>query len=159
MLASDAHFPVQLWGVLLLLLSSGVKGILLWSTIHNSELLAETPLMRSFILSVSGDRWLTPLRNAVLAHAGYAVIPAYTAEKAIEVLQHRHVSAMVIGHSIRLQDRERLCSEGTRRGVPSVILDHTLQGKHSREVHIDPLEGPETVLKAIADVLAKRGQT
>lgn len=115
--------------------------------------------MRSFILSVSGDRWLTPLRNAVLAHAGYAVIPAYTAEKAIEVLRRRHVSAMVIGHSIRLQDRELLCSEGTKRGIPSVILDHTIHGQHSREVHIDPLEGPETVLKAIADVLAKRGQT
>lgn len=114
--------------------------------------------MRSFILSVSEDRWLTPLRNAVLAHAGYAVIPAYTAEKAIEVLQHRHVSAMVIGHSIGLQDRKRLCSEGMRRGVPSVVLDHGGQGQHDREVYIDPLEGPETVLEAIARVLAGRGK-
>lgn len=114
--------------------------------------------MRSFILSVSGDRWLTPLRNAVLAHAGYAVIPAYTAEKAIEVLQHRYVSAMVIGHSIAVPDRERLCSEGMRRGVPSVILDHGGNGHHPREVHIDPLEGPETVLEAIAGVLANQGK-
>lgn len=115
--------------------------------------------MRSFILSVSGDRWLTPLRNAVLAHAGYAVIPAYTAEKAIEVLQHRHVSAMVIGHSIALKDRQRLCSEGLKLGIPSVVLDNATHGRdRTRELHIDPLEGPEIVLEAIATVLAKRGK-
>jgi hypothetical protein len=150
---------VQLWiGVFLRLLSAALKEILFLSTIPQFQIAHREP-MRSFILSVSGDQWLTPLRNAVLAHAGYAVIPAYTAEKAIEVLQHRHVSAMVIGHSIAIRDRQRLCSEGNRRGVPAVILDHASQGPDCvREMHIDPLEGPETVLEAIATVLARRGQ-
>jgi hypothetical protein len=111
--------------------------------------------MRSFILSVSGDRWLTPLRNAVLAHAGYGVIPAYTAEKAMEVLAYRPVSAMVIGHAITAKDRQKLCSESRRLGVPTVILDNAMQGRESRETHIDPTEGPEAVLKAIASVLAR----
>jgi hypothetical protein len=95
----------------------------------------------------------------VLAHAGYAVIPAYTAEKAIEVLQNRHVSAMVIGHSIALKDRQRLCSEGLKLGIPAVVLDKAVQSRDcTRELHIDPLEGPEMVLEAIATVLAKRGK-
>lgn len=112
--------------------------------------------MRSFILSVSGDRWLTPLRNAVLAHAGYGVIPAYTAEKAMEVLAYRHVSAMVIGHSIAAKDCQKLCSESRRLGVPTVILDTAVQPREGpRETHIDPTEGPEAVLNAIASVLAK----
>jgi hypothetical protein len=141
-------------GVVLRLLSAVLGEILLAPIIHN-QLFPGIP-MRSFILSVSGDRWLTPLRNAVLAHAGYAVIPASTAEKALEILLHRHVSAIVIGNSIAVLDRERLCSEGKRRGVPSVILDRgTPACDVSPQTHIDPTEGPEAVLSAIASVLAK----
>jgi hypothetical protein len=111
--------------------------------------------MRSFILSVSSDRWLTPIRNAVLAHAGYGVIPSLSAAAALEVLSNRRVSAMVIGHSIAAGDRQRLCSEGRRHGVPAVVLDRGLDSSDPlRELHIDPSDGPEVFLKAVATVLA-----
>lgn len=112
--------------------------------------------MRSFILSVSADRWLTPIRNTVLAHAGYAVIPSLSAEAALEVLEHRHVSAMVIGQSIPARDRQRLCSEGRRYGIPAVVLDRNVEATDlAREIHIDPSDGPEAFLTAIATVLRK----
>jgi hypothetical protein len=112
--------------------------------------------MRSFILSVSSDRWLTPLRNAVLAHAGYGVIPSLSADAALKVLSNRRVSAMVIGHSIPVDDCQRLCSEGRRHGVPAVVLDRGLVSSDPlRELHIDPADGPEAFLTAVATVLAR----
>ena len=111
--------------------------------------------MRSFILSVSSDRWLTPIRNTVLAHAGYAVIPSLSATTAMEVLLSRYVSAMVIGQSIPLRERQRLCSEGRRHGVPAVVLDRDLQPDRDFEVHVDPSDGPEVFLSALAAVLAR----
>ena len=112
--------------------------------------------MRSFILSVSADRWLTPIRNAVLAHAGYAVIPALTADSAMQVLVHRHVSAMVIANSIPLRERQLLCSEGRRRGVPAVILDRGEGAPDTAvEMHVDPADGPEVFLGVVAKALEK----
>lgn len=111
--------------------------------------------MRSFILSVSSDRWLTPIRNTVLAHAGYGVIPSVSAETAIEVLSNRYVSAMVIGQSVSLRDRQRLCSEGRRQGVRAVVLDRHLRSADStRELYVDPGDGPEVFLEAVATVVA-----
>lgn len=110
--------------------------------------------MRSFILSVSSDRWVTPIRNAVLAHAGYGVIPKSSADAAIEVLMSRRVSAMVIGQSISARDRQRLCSEGRRQGVPAVVLDRNMESSDPwRELHVDPSDGPEAFLDAVATVL------
>src|SRR5438552_2732907 len=43
--------------------------------------------MRSFILSVSADRHLTAIRNTVLAHAGYAVIPATSVQMSSGLIQ------------------------------------------------------------------------
>lgn len=112
--------------------------------------------MRSFILSVSADRWLTPIRNAVLAHAGYAVIPSLSTKAALEVLESRHVSAMVIGQSIPAHERQRLCSEGRRHGIPAVVLDRNVDATvTTHEIHIDPSDGPEAFLTAVATVLGK----
>jgi hypothetical protein len=111
--------------------------------------------MRSFILSVSSDRWLTPIRNAVLAHAGYGVIPSLSADSAIDVLSNRRVSALVIGQSISPPDRQRLCSVARRHGVPAVVLERNPEFSDPlREIHIDPGDGPEVFLDAVAMVLA-----
>ena len=112
--------------------------------------------MRSFILSVSADRHLTAIRNTVLAHAGYAVIPATSAQMAMQMLEQRKVSAMVIGNSISSAERRRLCVEGKKRGIPAVVLDqYEIVVDSSLEVHVDPLDGPEIVLEAVAKVLGK----
>jgi len=143
-------------GAPLRLLSGPGSEILLVANPDNLQSLPRKP-MRSFILSVSADRWLTPIRNTVLAHAGYAVIPAYTADAALQVLLNRHVSAMLIGQSIPVRDQRRLSSEGRRLGIPSVILDRSGQTADSTaELHVDPSDGPEAFLSAIASALQKR---
>jgi len=79
--------------------------------------------MRPAVLSISAERVLAPIRNAVLAHAGYGVIPVSTVEAALKILRARHVCAIVIANSVSVPDRRRVCSEGHDLHVPSVVLD------------------------------------
>jgi hypothetical protein len=115
--------------------------------------------MRPAVLSISMERVLAPIRNAVLARAGYGVIPAITTESALRVLRDRHVCAMVIARSVPAVDRRILCSEGIRRGVPSVVLDPYAEVTDSQSgLHINPLDGPEAFLDALATLMQRNHQ-
>jgi DNA-binding NtrC family response regulator len=115
--------------------------------------------MRPAVLSISTEKVLAPIRNAVLAHAGYGVIPVTTTESALKILRGRHVCAMIIGYSIPLRDRQALCSEGQRRRVPSVVLDpHEQVATGQSELHINPLDGPEAFLDALATLMQRDHQ-
>ncbi|HYX53338.1 MAG TPA: hypothetical protein VE783_07785 [Candidatus Limnocylindrales bacterium] len=112
--------------------------------------------MRPAVLSISRERVLAPIRNAVLAHAGYAVIPAHSVDSALAVLHKRHVCAIVVGQSISDRECKRLCDEAHRLGVPSVILDPYEQFlREDTEVHINPLDGPELFLDALANLVQR----
>jgi hypothetical protein len=115
--------------------------------------------MRPAVLSISTERGLAPIRNAVLARAGYGVIPAITTEAALRILRDRHVCAMVIAQSVSAADRRVLCSEGIRRGVPSVVLDPYEEVTDNQSgLHINPLEGPEAFLDALATLMQRDHQ-
>ena len=115
--------------------------------------------MRPAVLSVSTERVLAPIRNAVLAHAGYGVIPAIDIESALKILRDRHVCAMIIASSISVTERQALCAEGRRRGVPSVVLDPYEQAAGTRsQLHINPLDGPEAFLDALATLMQRDHQ-
>jgi hypothetical protein len=112
--------------------------------------------MRPAVLSISAERVLAPIRNAVLAHAGYGVIPVATVEAALNILRARHVCAIVIANSVSLQDRRRLCSEGLMRHIPSVVLDPYEQLAEDKcELHVNPLDGPEAFLDALASLMQR----
>jgi hypothetical protein len=111
--------------------------------------------MRPAVLSISGERVLSPIRNAVLAHAGYGVIPVFTVEAALKILRARHVCAIVIANSVPLSDRRRVCSEGNYRHVPSVVLDPYDQSADQSELHVNPLDGPEVFLDALATLMQR----
>jgi hypothetical protein len=120
--------------------------------------------MRPAVLSISTERVLAPIRNTVLAHAGYGVIPVSNTESALKVLRGRHVCAMVIGQSVSPLERQALCSEGSRRRVPSVVLDpyepvildlYEQVGDDQSELHINPLDGPEAFLEALATLMQR----
>jgi len=99
---------------------------------------------------------LAPIRNAVLAHAGYGVIPVTTIESALKILRGRHVCAMVIANTIPLTDRRKLCSEGHSRRVPSVVLDpYERMAEEQSALHVNPLDGPEAFLDALASLLLR----
>ena len=112
--------------------------------------------MRPAVLSISAERVLAPIRNAVLAHAGYGVIPVSSADSALNVLRQRHVCAIVIGNAIPLRDRQRVCTEGHNLRVPSVVLDpYDLGADDKAEIHVNPLDGPEIFLDALATLLQR----
>ncbi len=112
--------------------------------------------MRPAVLSISSERVLAPIRNTVLAHAGYGVIPASNAESALKILHARHVCAIVVGHSITRNEQQRLCQEAQELGVPSVVLDPYERVPTGRsEVHVNPLDGPEMFLDALATLVAR----
>lgn len=113
--------------------------------------------MRPAILSIARERLVSPLRNAVLAHAGYGVIPATSFETALKILKRRHVCALVIGQSMELRERRALCSEAKKRGIPTMVMDpygHPSDG--GCELHVNPLDGPEMLLDALASLLRRR---
>jgi hypothetical protein len=115
--------------------------------------------MQPAILSFARETISSPIRNAVLARAGYSVIPAFSAASALRILRQRHVCAMIIAHCVPDQDCRLLCSEGQRRGVPSVVLDpYEQMGSDRRELHISPLEGPQGFLDALATLIAHNPQ-
>lgn len=112
--------------------------------------------MRPAVLSIATERVVSPIRNAVLAHAGYGVIPATSTEYALQVLRGRHVCALVVGHSISGNDRLTLCQEAQRMGVSSVVLDpYDLEAGDQSELHVNPLDGPEVFLQAVATQVAR----
>jgi hypothetical protein len=112
--------------------------------------------MRPAVLSISGERLNGPIRNTVLAHAGYAVIPALTAKSALTILRRRHVCVMVIASSISREDQQLLCSEARKRDVACVILDPygELNGRRP-ELHFNPLDGPEALLQVISAAMRR----
>jgi hypothetical protein len=116
--------------------------------------------MRPAVLSISSERVLAPIRNAVLAHAGYGVIPVSTVDSAIKVLRQRHVCAIVIADTISIVDRRRLCSEGHTLHVPSVVIDpyDLFSDDDQSELHVNPLDGPEVFLDALATLMQRDHQ-
>jgi hypothetical protein len=76
-----------------------------------------------------------------------------TTESALDILQRRHVCAIIIG-SVSAAERHRLCIEGQKLGVPSVVLDPYDQiAEVKSEVHVNPLDGPEAFLDVLASVV------
>ena len=112
------------------------------------------PYTMHFILSISDDVSAAPVRNAVLAHAGYAVIPVRTGSAALEVLASRNVSAVIVSSSLSDYDRLLVCAEARRQDIPCVVLDpYEHMSESGTEMRINPLDGPEVFLKAVATLL------
>lgn len=112
--------------------------------------------MRPAVLSIAKERLVSPLRNAVLAHAGYGVIPATSFDSALKILRVRHVCAIVIGQSLESRERRALCTEAHKLGVPSMVLDPDgLPWEDDCLLHVNPLDGPEMFLDALASLLQR----
>jgi DNA-binding LacI/PurR family transcriptional regulator len=110
--------------------------------------------MRPAILSFSREVVLSPIRNAVLAHAGYGVIPVSSADTAMRILATRHVCGVIIGQSISDDERHVICQQARILGVPAVVLDpFEILDEDAAQAHVNPLDGPENFLNALAEVV------
>lgn len=112
--------------------------------------------MRPAVLSIAKERLASPTRNAVMAHAGYGVIPATSITSALDVLRRRHVCAMVVGPSMNEGELHLLCLEAHKHGVPAVVLDPYSQtcDEHC-DTYVNPLDGPEKLLNALKSSLRR----
>ena len=132
------------------------QAILQQLRLHRKSQSTGQKTMRPAVLSISAERVLAPIRNAVLAHAGYGVIPVSSVEAAIKILRARHVCAIVIANSVPLLERRLVCSEGQSLHVPAVVLDPYDQGGEGEsELHVNPLDGPEAFLDALATLMQR----
>jgi DNA-binding LacI/PurR family transcriptional regulator len=110
--------------------------------------------MRPAILSVSREKVSSPIRNAVLAHAGYGVIPVTGAEEAMQILASRHVCGVIISPSISDGERHIICWQARCLGVPAVVLDPFENLDEDLALaHVNPLDGPENFLNTLAAVV------
>jgi hypothetical protein len=110
--------------------------------------------MRPAILSISREKVSSPIRNAVLAHAGYGVIPVSSAEAALQVLATRHVCGVIISPSITDNERHIICQYARKLSVPAVVLDpYESLHEDSEHAHVNPLDGPENFLNTLDAVL------
>ena len=110
--------------------------------------------MRPAILSFSQEKVLSPIRNAVLAHAGYGVIPVSSIDAAMRILTTRHVCAVIVGQAISDNERHIVCQQARLLGVPAVVLDpYELLHDDAAQAHANPLDGPENFLNTLATVV------
>jgi DNA-binding NtrC family response regulator len=124
------------------------------NTLANGKTTVRRINMRPAILSVSREKVSSPIRNAVLAHAGYGVIPVSSAEAALQILASRHVCGVIISPSISDNERHIICQQARGLAVPVVVLDpyETLH-EDSAQAHVNPLDGPENFLSALDAVV------
>jgi hypothetical protein len=84
------------------------------------------------------------------------VIPVSTVEAALGVLRVRHVCAIVIANSVPIPERRRVCAEGHNKHIPSVVLDpYDRKDEDEAELHVNPLDGPEMFLDALATLMQR----
>jgi hypothetical protein len=77
-------------------------------------------------------------------------------EAALIILRARHVCAIVIANSVPIPERRRVCSEGHIKRVPSVVLDpYDQRDEDESELHVNPLDGPEVFLDALASLMQR----
>jgi hypothetical protein len=77
-------------------------------------------------------------------------------EAALRILRIRHVCAIVIANSVPILERRRVCSEGQTLHVPSVVLDpYDQSGDDESGLHVNPLDGPEAFLDALASLMQR----
>jgi hypothetical protein len=105
------------------------------------------------LLSVSSQRDVWPMRNTVLARAGYAVTPARSLEEELRRLDERRYAAAVLGHSFSADEkREFIAQAGRQNPVPVVCIALAVPCGCQADREIASQDGPERLLEAISAV-------
>ncbi len=63
---------------------------------------------------------------------------------------------MVVGQSMDQDEQAMLCSEAHKLGIPSVVMDPWGRSSDDCELHVNPLDGPESFLEALASLLKRK---
>jgi vacuolar-type H+-ATPase subunit F/Vma7 len=84
--------------------------------------------MRRILLSVGTSHAL--IRNAVFVNAGYGVVPAKTCSGALRLIESRDLDAVIVGHSLSRDVKERITAAAKTKRLPVVVLHPSQSGAH-----------------------------
>ncbi len=108
------------------------------------------------ILSVSRDAMLLASRNAVLRSAGYVVETTMQDDQALEILKRGGIDGVVLGDSIKPDQRNAL-ARAIKELAPKVpILVLKISGEDAppeAAACMDSLDGPEVLLQKLSQIL------
>lgn len=107
------------------------------------------------ILSVSFDNLTGIARNALLAHAGYAVSPATSTARAFELLELWQFDLVIIGDTVPQAERRLLFLEINRKfGAPVLLMDSGEPDPLIRaKAHIAANATSEQLMHAVASIV------
>lgn len=86
--------------------------------------------MRRILLSVGTSHALLGIRNAVFVNAGYGVVPAKTCSGALRLIESRDLDAVIVGHSLSRDVKERITAAAKTKRLPVVVLHPSQSGAH-----------------------------
>lgn len=109
--------------------------------------------MRPIILSVAENTSLAYTRNCILTAAGFAIAPANDAHKAIQLLNSLHIDVVLLGHTVRRQDQNRIVTVARGRQVPVVLICTPDQDILFQDRAVGSLDGVEHMLEAILSLV------
>ena len=108
------------------------------------------------ILSVSSNRVLSQTRNTVLAHAGYAVRPSFTAESTVAALANHDFDLVLIGHTLKYPQQKELIQKIRKISkAPVLVVGYGVQEDVGANAYVEGIDGPEKLLATIAKLLAE----
>ncbi len=111
------------------------------------------------ILSVSQKTRLRITRDDTLGAAGFTVISPRTPEEAPLLVRQQPVDAVVIGHSVEAEERERIIP-AIRRACDCPIVFVYVGSESAKEafadVCVDVTDGNAALLRALGELLSKK---
>lgn len=117
---------------------------------------------RPKVLSVCDNKLLaSALRNAVLAHARYAVVPAICEQQAMCCLAQHDIDLVIVGHKFPAADKHRLI-RGLRatKNVPVLAVYAGIPDPQiDADEQVGALDGPELLLAAASALIQSRQRT
>ncbi len=110
------------------------------------------------ILSVSQKTRLRITRDDTLGAAGFSVISPRTPEEAPLLLRQQPVDAVVIGHSVKAEDRKRIIRAIRREcdcPIVFVYVDSESQKEALADVCVDVTSGNGALVRSLEELLLK----
>jgi DNA-binding NtrC family response regulator len=113
--------------------------------------------MRKLLLSLGTNHTLLGVRNAVFVDAGYDVVPVKSGAAALDAIRSRHLSAVVIGHSLSRALKERITDAAKEQQLPVIVLHaHDYEAPVvGADANLCGIDGASTILRLLTELLGQ----
>ncbi|MCU1284393.1 MAG: hypothetical protein JWO13_743 [Acidobacteriales bacterium] len=116
---------------------------------HQRNLLSVPPVASARILSVSPDKILGEIRQAILSRTGYRVTHADNASDAVSELASRNFDLLILCQTIPCKERKILLSESKAKNVPVLSVTTAPVGK---PCEVGSLEGAACFIAKVKEL-------